>query len=81
MGFWSSFHGPEMDHRSICYGFTTATGDQVYRHWYRRIWEYSRNHLINHLYGAGYLILMPDNRKYDDCKSPTVKTDCHTMGA
>ncbi len=58
-----------------------ATGDSVYGDWYRRIWEYSWQHLVDHRYGAWFRILTRDNRKYDDLKSPAGKTDYHTMGA
>ena len=58
-----------------------ATGEQVYRDWYQRIWEYSWNHMVDHQYGAWFRILTRDNQKYDDLKSPAGKTDYHTMGA
>ncbi len=53
------------------------------RYWdrYRMIWEYSWRHMVDHQHGAWYRILTPDNRKYDDLKSPAGKTDYHTMGA
>lgn len=49
--------------------------------WYRRLWEYSWTHMIDHQYGAWYRILDRHNRKYDRHKSPAGKTDYHTMGA
>ena len=58
-----------------------ASGEQVYQAWYRRIWEYSWQHMVDHEYGAWYRILTRDNRNYDDHKSPAGKTDYHTMGA
>ncbi len=58
-----------------------ATGEQIYRDWYQRIWEYSWQHMVDHEYGAWFRILTRDNRKYDDLKSPAGKTDYHTMGA
>ena len=58
-----------------------ASGADVYRDWYRRIWEYSWRHLVDHEHGAWFRILTRDNRKYDDLKSPAGKTDYHTMGA
>jgi mannose/cellobiose epimerase-like protein (N-acyl-D-glucosamine 2-epimerase family) len=58
-----------------------ATGEQVYHDWYRRIWEYSWQHMVDHEYGAWYRILTRDNQKYDNKKSPAGKTDYHTMGA
>ena len=58
-----------------------ATGEQVYRDWYERIWAYSWEHMVDHQYGAWFRILTQDNQKYDDLKSPAGKTDYHTMGA
>lgn len=58
-----------------------ATGEQVYRDWYERIWAYSWEHMVDHKYGAWFRILTQDNQKYDDLKSPAGKTDYHTMGA
>lgn len=58
-----------------------ATGEQVYRDWYQRIWDYSWQHMVDHQYGAWYRILTQNNQKYDDLKSPAGKTDYHTMGA
>ena len=58
-----------------------ATGDSAYGDWYRRIWQYSWQHMVDHRYGAWFRILTRDNRKYDDLKSPAGKTDYHTMGA
>lgn len=57
------------------------TGKAVYWRWYRRLWDYSRQHMIDHRYGAWYRILSADNRKYSDEKSPAGKVDYHTMGA
>jgi mannose/cellobiose epimerase-like protein (N-acyl-D-glucosamine 2-epimerase family) len=37
--------------------------------------------MIDHKYGAWYCILNNKNTKYNDLKSPTGKTDYHTMGA
>lgn len=58
-----------------------ATDEQVYRDWYRRIWEYSWANMVDQQYGAWFRILTRDNQKYDDEKSPAGKTDYHTMGA
>lgn len=58
-----------------------ASGDPQYGEWYRRIWQYSWDHMIDHRHGAWFRILTRDNRKYDDLKSPLGKTDYHTMGA
>ena len=58
-----------------------ATGDDRYGEWYRRIWQYGWDHMVDHRHGAWFRILTRDNRKYDDRKSPLGKTDYHTMGA
>ncbi len=58
-----------------------ATGEQAYRDWYEKIWAYSWEHMVDHQYGAWFRVLTQDNKKYDDLKSPAVKTDYHTMGA
>jgi mannose/cellobiose epimerase-like protein (N-acyl-D-glucosamine 2-epimerase family) len=57
------------------------SGQPQYWDWYQRIWDYSWRHMIDHVHGAWYRILTPDNRKYSDEKSPAGKTDYHTMGA
>jgi len=58
-----------------------ATDEQIYRDWYRRIWEYSWEHMVDHEYVAWYRIPTRDNQNYADKKSPAGKTDYHTMGA
>jgi mannose/cellobiose epimerase-like protein (N-acyl-D-glucosamine 2-epimerase family) len=57
------------------------SGDAAYWDWYRRIWSYSWEHLVDHRHGAWFRILDRKNRKYSDEKSPAGKTDYHTMGA
>lgn len=57
------------------------TGEPAYWDWYDKIWAYSWEHMIDHQYGAWFRILDPQNRKYDDKKSPAGKTDYHPMGA
>ncbi|MDJ0833666.1 MAG: AGE family epimerase/isomerase [Gammaproteobacteria bacterium] len=57
------------------------SGEANYWEWYRRIWAYAWQHLVDHQYGAWFRILDRHNRKYDDLKSPAGKTDYHTMGA
>ncbi|WP_413615057.1 AGE family epimerase/isomerase [Halomonas cupida] len=57
------------------------TGKAVYWRWYRQLWDYSWQHMIDHRYGAWYRILSADNHKYSDEKSPAGKVDYHTMGA
>lgn len=58
-----------------------ATGKAVYWRWYRRLWNFSWTHMIDHRHGAWYRILTPDNQAYSDEKSPAGKVDYHTMGA
>jgi len=58
-----------------------ATGEQQYKDWYQRIWEYSWKHMVDHKHGAWYRILTQNNQKMDEFKSPAGKTDYHTMGA
>jgi len=58
-----------------------ASGEPVYREWYRRIWQYAWEHMVDHRYGAWFRILDRQNNRYDDLKSPAGKTDYHTMGA
>lgn len=58
-----------------------ATGDQVFKDWYERIWAYSWDHMIDHEHGAWFRIRHPDNTAMDNLKSPVGKTDYHTMGA
>jgi mannose/cellobiose epimerase-like protein (N-acyl-D-glucosamine 2-epimerase family) len=57
------------------------TGDAIYLDWYKRIWDYSWQHFVDHKHGAWYRILSPENAKLTDEKSPAGKTDYHTMGA
>lgn len=57
------------------------TGEETHWRWYDRIWAYAWHHFIDHQHGAWYRILKATNAKYDDCKSPSGKTDYHTMGA
>ena len=57
------------------------TGESIYWDWYDRIWDYSFTFFVDHVYGAWYRILTPDNRRYDERKSYNNKADYHTMGA
>ncbi len=57
------------------------TGNDKYWKWYDKIWQHSWDHMIDHTYGAWYCILTQENERYNDVKSPTGKTDYHTMGA
>ncbi|MES3020239.1 MAG: AGE family epimerase/isomerase [Pseudomonadota bacterium] len=58
-----------------------ASGEARYWDWYRRLWDYSWTHFVDHQHGAWYRILGPANQKITDQKSPAGKTDYHTMGA
>jgi len=57
------------------------TGLAAYWDWYDRIWDYSFHYFVDHVYGAWYRILSPENIRYDDRKSYNNKADYHTMGA
>lgn len=57
------------------------TGNEKYWHWYRKIWQYSFDNLVDHQFGAWYRVLSRENKKYDDRKSYNNKVDYHTMGA
>ena len=57
------------------------TGDNLYWHWYEKIWQYSWDTMIDHQYGGWFRILNRENQPYSDEKSPAGKTDYHTMGA
>jgi mannose/cellobiose epimerase-like protein (N-acyl-D-glucosamine 2-epimerase family) len=57
------------------------TGEGGYWDWYDRIWAYAWNHMVDHVHGAWYRILTPDNRKISDDKSPAGKVDYHNIGA
>lgn len=57
------------------------SGEARYWDWYRRLWTYSWEYLVDHRYGAWYRILNRQNMKYSDEKSPAGKVDYHTMGA
>lgn len=58
------------------------SGDQKYARWYKSIWQYAWDHMIDHQYGAWYRVLTADNKKYSDEKSVAGgKCDYHTIGA
>jgi len=57
------------------------SGDEVYWHWYDRLWAYAWQHFVDHEHGAWYRILSPTNARLSDAKSPAGKTDYHTLGA
>lgn len=58
-----------------------ATSDQKYLQDYRRIWQWSWSHMIDHEHGAWFRVRNRDGSPIDDKKSPLGKTDYHTMGA
>ena len=59
-----------------------VTGEQSYKDWYQRLWEYAWQHMIDHEHGAWYRILKANNEKYSDEKSTAGgKCDYHTIGA
>ncbi|MGQ7845816.1 AGE family epimerase/isomerase [Granulosicoccus sp. 3-233] len=57
------------------------TGEQRFLDDYRRIWQWSWEHLVDHRYGAWFRVRNRDGSAIDDRKSPLGKTDYHTMGA
>lgn len=58
-----------------------VTGEQHYLDDYRRLWQWSWNHLVDHRHGAWFRIRNRDGSPVDDLKSPPGKTDYHTLGA
>jgi mannose/cellobiose epimerase-like protein (N-acyl-D-glucosamine 2-epimerase family) len=59
----------------------SRTGKAEYWNWYDKIWAYAWQHFVDHQYGAWFHYMDRSNRRYDDVKCPTGKTDYHTMGA
>ena len=57
------------------------TNNLKYWDHYKKIWQFAWDHMIDHDYGAWYCQLDTNNQRYNDIKSPTGKTDYHTMGA
>ena len=58
-----------------------ATGEETYLQDYKRIWQWSWDHMIDHKHGAWFRVRNRDGSVVDDKKSPLGKTDYHTMGA
>jgi mannose/cellobiose epimerase-like protein (N-acyl-D-glucosamine 2-epimerase family) len=58
-----------------------ATGKQEYLDQYKRTWDWSWQHMVDHHHGAWFRILAADGGKLENTKSPAGKTDYHTMGA
>jgi len=57
------------------------TGRESFWDWYDRLWECAMGRFVDHEHGGWYRILDPDNRRYDDLKSPPSKTDYHPVAA
>ena len=57
------------------------TGEERYREDYCRIWQWSWEHLVDHVHGAWFRVRNRDGSAIDDRKSPLGKTDYHTLGA
>ena len=57
------------------------TRDKTYLNDYKRIWQWSWDHMIDHEHGAWFRVRNRDGSAIDDKKSPLGKTDYHTMGA
>ena len=62
-------------------GADSAARADGYWAWYDRIWGYAWTHFVDHVHGAWYRVLAPDNAKVTDEKSPAGKVDYHDMGA
>jgi len=58
-----------------------ATDDEKYLQDYRRIWQWSWDHMIDHTHGAWFRVRNRDGSAINNQKSPLGKTDYHTMGA
>ena len=58
-----------------------VTQDETYLRDYKRIWQWSWDHMVDHQYGAWFRVMNRDGSPIDDKKSPLGKTDYHTMGA
>jgi mannose/cellobiose epimerase-like protein (N-acyl-D-glucosamine 2-epimerase family) len=58
-----------------------GTGDEKYWRWYDRFWAFADAHLVDHRYGGWFRMLDADNRRIEELKSPTGKTDYHGLGA
>ena len=58
-----------------------ATGETRYREDYQRIWQWSWEHMVDHVHGAWFQVRKQDGSAINDRKSPLGKTDYHTMGA
>ncbi|MHA1159004.1 MAG: AGE family epimerase/isomerase, partial [Alphaproteobacteria bacterium] len=57
------------------------TGEADYWLWYDRFWDYADRYLIDHTHGGWYRLVDIGGRRYDDLKSPAVKTDYHPLSA
>lgn len=58
------------------------TKEEKYAQWYKKIWRYSWDHMVDHKYGAWFRVLTVDNKKMSDEKSTAGgKCDYHTIGA
>jgi len=63
---------------ALLYG---ETGEATYADWYRRLWEYSWTHFIDHRYGGWFRVLDRSGRRREAIKSPPGKTGYHPAGA
>jgi mannose/cellobiose epimerase-like protein (N-acyl-D-glucosamine 2-epimerase family) len=57
------------------------TGEQQYRDWYLRLWDYVWTHFVDHRHGAWFRVLTRDHRNLESVKSPPGKTGYHPVGA
>lgn len=58
-----------------------ATNEEKYLQDYRRIWRWSWDHMIDHVFGEWFRVRNRDGSAIDNKKSPYGKTGYHTMGA
>ena len=66
---------------AAAYRLYVATNDKKYLAWYEKIWGYSWEYLIDHVYGAWFRIRDRRGQAIDNLKSPMGKVDYHTLGA
>ena len=57
------------------------TGNTEFLRQYQALWQWSWQHMVDHVHGAWFRIVGNDGRKLENTKSPAGKVDYHTMGA
>ena len=66
---------------AAAYRLYDLTQNTEYLDWYKRLWQYSWDHLIDHQHGAWYRVVSRKGAKISNEKSPMGKVDYHTLGA